>query len=292
MAQRGDRGKAVAFVEMIVGDDRVGQAVERRQRRARLGQFVRGRDAQPHWVSSARMPSSTRGSLSIARTRRPLSASGATARLRRARLGAGARRRAARRDDQNTEPRPGHERTAIGWPSTRPSRSTIDRPRPRPRATRAPCSSRWNSSNTSRCWLAGMPRPVSHTSIRTWRAEEPPAADQDAAFGRVFERVGDEILQQAAHQPPVGADREPGRVEPQVQPLGARSGANSTSSWRKRSATGKSEISGLVAPASRREMSSSAKDLLDRLERSVDVARQLRALLAADWAATSASELA
>ena len=62
---------------------------------------------------------------------------------------------------ENREPRPGAERTSILWASTRAMRSTMDRPSPRPRATLAPSSSRWNSRKIARFLDCGMPRPVS-----------------------------------------------------------------------------------------------------------------------------------
>ena len=43
---------------------------------------------------------------------------------------------------ENTEPPLAVASIAMPWLSTRASRSTIDRPRPRPRAIRAPCSRR------------------------------------------------------------------------------------------------------------------------------------------------------
>ena len=53
-------------------------------------------------------------------------------------------------------------------------------------------------------------------------ADEASAADDDAALRRVFERVGDEVLQQAAHQPPVRAHDHRRSLETQRQSLGAR----------------------------------------------------------------------
>ena len=63
---------------------------------------------------------------------------------------------------ENCEPRPPAPIAArCVWSSTRAIRSTIDRPRPRPRATLAPCSRRWNSLKIALLLRAGMPRPVS-----------------------------------------------------------------------------------------------------------------------------------
>ena len=73
---------------------------------------------------------------------------------------------------------------------------------------------------------AGVPHFDPHLA-----ADAPPAADQDAALGRVFERVGDEVLQQAAHQPPVGAhDHRRRLTKRSVSPLARAVGANSISS--------------------------------------------------------------
>ena len=91
-------------------------------------------------------------------------------------------------------------------------RSTIDRPSPRPRATLAPWSRRWNSWNTSFCFEAGMPRPVSQTCEADAIAA-PARPDEHAARRRVLDRVRDQVLQQPAQQAPVGADGERRRDE-------------------------------------------------------------------------------
>ena len=61
----------------------------------------------------------------------------------------------------NVEPRPTVERTPTGWPSMRATRSTMARPRPRPRTLDAVSSKRWNSLKTTASFSFGMPGPVS-----------------------------------------------------------------------------------------------------------------------------------
>ena len=90
-------------------------------------------------------------------------------------------------------------------------------------------------------------------------AAAPAAADQHAALRRVFDGVGDEVLQQAPQQPAVRADRERAAARRSSRsPFSRASGANSTSSWRSKSSMRKLTISGFSAPVSSREMSSSA----------------------------------
>ena len=55
------------------------------------------------------------------------------------------------------------------------------------------------------------------------QASAPPAAaDQHAALGRVFDGVGDQVLQQPAQQAAVGAHRQRAWHEDELQPLLAR----------------------------------------------------------------------
>ena len=227
------------------------------------------------------MPSSTRGSLSIASTRRPLSASAATAGSGAPGSAAGATPIAPRgATTENTEPRPGHERTAIGWPSTRPSRSTIDRPRPRPRAARAPCSSRWNSSNTSRCWLAGMPRPVSHTSIRTWPPTRRRQPTTTRPFGVYLSALETRFCSSRRISRRSERTTTDDRLETQRQSLGARRRRELDLELAEH--VGDREIGDLRprrAGVEARDVEQRREDLLDRLERRVDVAHQRSALL-------------
>ena len=51
------------------------------------------------------------------------------------------------------------------------------------------------------------------------RARNAAAADQHPALDRILERVRNEVLQQAPHQPPVGANGEPRRHEFELKPL-------------------------------------------------------------------------
>jgi hypothetical protein len=68
---------------------------------------------------------------------------------------------------KNTDPAATRERRPRSASSTRASRSTMDRPSPSPGAVRCAGSRRANSRNTSARFSSAMPRPVSHTSMRT-----------------------------------------------------------------------------------------------------------------------------
>ena len=204
------------------------------------------------------MPSSTRGSLSMARTLSPSSGSPAA-------TGSGApgsaRSLTAARPSgavtKNTDPLPGRERNPIGCSSTRPRRSTIDKPEPKagrhPRALVEPLE-----LGEHRALMLGRNAEPRVPDLDADRAGNAAATDQHPAAQRIFERVRNQVLQQAPHEAPIGANRERGGHEDEVEPLRAGDAANSISSIPMRSATGTSEISGRVAPASRREMSSSA----------------------------------
>ena len=50
------------------------------------------------------------------------------------------------------------------------------------------------------------------------------ATDQHPAARCVFERVRNQVLQQAPHQPPIGANGEPGGHEDEIEPLRAGEG--------------------------------------------------------------------
>ena len=111
------------------------------------------------------MPSSTLGSLSMHSTAVPSSWPRSTATGSRAGWIDGAAVEIGTSTEKR-EPRPGAERRSILWSSTRPMRSTIERPRPRPRATLAPSSSRWNSRKITRFFDAECRGRCRSTSIR------------------------------------------------------------------------------------------------------------------------------
>ena len=96
LAQRFDRGDAVAQIEVIVGDDDVGRA-ERVERRIASSSPCAVATRQPQRLRRTRMPSSTRGSLSMARTLSPASGSPAATGSGATGLRAPFRRRASER---------------------------------------------------------------------------------------------------------------------------------------------------------------------------------------------------
>ena len=65
--------------------------------------------------------------------------------------------------NEKCEPRPGSDRSFMGCFKRREIRSTIDRPKPKPRATLSPSSRRLNSLKIEFFCSAGIPSPVSMT---------------------------------------------------------------------------------------------------------------------------------
>ena len=122
---------------------------------------------------------------------------------------------------------------------------------------------------------AGMPSPVSQTSIR--KALAPAAADQHAALRRVLDRVGDQVLQQPAQQSPVRPHRQPARTKIRSSPFSRASGANSTSSWRITSSIRNETDFRLHRPGIEpRNVEQRAENLLHRVERGVDIGDEPR----------------
>ena len=101
--------------------------------------------------------------------------------------------------------------------------------------------------------------------------------------GRVLDRVGDEVLQQpAAAAGGRSAPRASTARTSSSSPFSRASGANSTSSWRSSSSMRKSTNLGLHrAGIEPRNVEQRAEDLLDRLERGVDLPTSSRILAAA-----------
>ena len=102
------------------------------------------------------------------------------------------------------------------------------------------------------------------------------AADQHAALGRVFDGVGDEVLQQPPQQPPIGLHREPSRARIRAEPLLAapaartRPRAGASSSSMRKANDFRLHGSG-VEP---RNVEQRAEYLLDGVERGIDIADQ------------------
>ena len=110
-----------------------------------------------------------------------------------------------------------------------------------------------------------------------------PAADQHAALRRVLDRVGHQVLQQPAQQPPVGAHRARARHECRAaSPFSRASGANSTSSWRISSSMRKlRNLRPHRAGIEPRDIEQRAEDFLHGFERGIDVRDEPRVLAAA-----------
>ena len=105
------------------------------------------------------------------------------------------------------------------WSSTRAMRSTMDSPRPRPRATLAPLVEPLELAETMRCFDLRdaepgvqdiQPQPARPGAAR----RRGPAPD-----GGVLDGVRDQVLQQPPQQAPVRAHGERGRDEAQAQAL-------------------------------------------------------------------------
>ena len=125
------------------------------------------------------------------------------------------------------------------------------------------------------------------------RARPPPAADQHLALERILDGVRHQVLQEAAHQPAIGADGGPGRDEAKVEPFAA--GERGELDLEHPHEIGDRNVGDLGPRRARveaRNVEERAEDLLDRLERHVDLAGEVVAVVAAAGPAPSASELA
>ena len=265
------------------------------ERLARLGEAMGGRDEQPHRPISARMPSSTRGSLSIASTFRPLSGSPAGDGRRRAVVGETCRGgRAERRGD-------GEDRAFAG-PRVQADRmvehaaEALDDRKAEAKAAGDPGA------------LVEPPELLEHRALPVGRDAEPgvPHLDPNRARPRAGSRPAPcrWSVYFSALETRFCSRRRISRRSVRIaslvgtkrssSPLARASGANSTSSMRMRSATGTSETSGRVAPASSREMSRRAPRISSTAssEMSTLRARSARSLALPTWRRPSVSELA
>ena len=121
-----------------------------------------------------------------------------------------------------------------------------------------------------------MPRPVSQTSRTRWRAA-PARADEHAARRRVLDRVGDQVLQQAAHETPVGADRERGWHEGERQALAAGDGLELALKLAEQLVDAEARPLRLHgARVEARDVEDGGEDFLDGVERGVDVLGERR----------------
>ena len=153
-------------------------------------------------------------------------------------------------------------------------RSTIDSPRPRPRATLAPSSSRWNSWKITRFFDCGNAE-AGVVDVDAQLAARAPAADQHAALRRVFDRVGDEILQQPPQQAPVGAHGERAGHELELESLLARQRREFDLELAQQFVDAEAdELRPHRAGVEPRNVEQRAENLLDRVERGVDIADQ------------------
>ena len=151
---------------------------------------------------------------------------------------------------------------------------TIERPRPSPRATLAPSSSRWNSRKID-LLLRRRNAEAGVVDVDAQLAAAAPAADQHAALRRVFDRVGDEVLQQPPQQPAVGADGERAGHEFQIEALLARQRRELDLELAQHFVDAEAdELRPHRAGVEPRNVEQRAENLLDRIERGIDVADQ------------------
>ncbi len=109
-----------------------------------------------------------------------------------------------------------------------------------------------------------------------------PAAEQHAAFRRVFDRVGDEVLQQPPQQPPVGADGERARHELQIEALLAGQRRELDLELAQHLVDAEAdELRPHRAGVEPRDVEQRAENLLDRVERGIDIADQAGVLAVA-----------
>jgi hypothetical protein len=191
-----------------------------------------------------------------------------------------ARRRGGRQRHLDREARAAlrTERKSTLWSSTRAMRSTIDRPSPRPRATLAPSSSRWNSRKITAFSTRDAEPGVVDVDAQL---AAPAAADQHAALGRVLDGVGDEVLQQPAQQAAVRAHGQRARHEGELEiPFRAQAARTRPRAGAKSRRCGSSN-SGFMAPVSSREMSSSAPNISSTASSEASMLPTARRVLAA-----------
>ena len=137
-AQFGDRRDAVAAVEVVVDQKSVGFETARIDRRQRFGEVGRLEHAAAP-AAEQRLHAVENGALVVdAQHDRAVEPAGVEPRRRGRSLGAAAKPLARGTSTEKREPRPTFDFSATSQSSTRAMRSTIDRPRPTPRATRAP----------------------------------------------------------------------------------------------------------------------------------------------------------
>src|SRR5262245_7818062 len=123
--------------------------------------------------------------------------------------------------------------------------------------------------------------------LRSWNAEagvvhldtQPPAcaaaADQDATAWRVLDGVGDQVLQQPPQQTAVGTDGERARHEPQLEALLARQRAELDLELTQQVIDANADKIRLHrAGVQAGNVEQRPKNLLDRLERGIDVVDQ------------------
>ena len=129
---------------------------------------------------------------------------------------------------EKVEPWPGAEESSTGRSSMRAMRSTMARPRPSPRSSRGASSSacrRTNSSKITACLSAAMPGPLSLTSMRS---SSPTRRQPSSTRGRpalglaVAQRIGQQVLQDAAQEGRVGRHEGTGRHDDQFDAAARR----------------------------------------------------------------------
>ena len=121
-------------------------------------------------------------------------------------------------------------------------------------------------------------------------AARAPAADQHAALRRVLHRVGDQVLQQPAQQAAVGAHAERAGHERRARgPFRAPAARTRPRAGAASRRSGSSTGSGRIAPASSREMSSSAPKISSTASSEASTLPISRRVLAARPGARSAT---
>ena len=102
-----------------------------------------------------------------------------------------------------------------------------------------------------------------------------PAADQHAALRRVFDRVGDEVLQQPPQQAAVGADGQRAGHESQIEAFLARQRREFDLELAQHLVDAEAdELRPHRAGVEPRDVEQRAENLLDRVERGIDIADQ------------------
>ena len=172
-------------------------------------------------------------------------------------------------------------------------RSTIDRPSPRPRTELAVSSQALELLEDQRVLAIAGCRGRCRRPARRARSPRRRTPSSTLPRGGVLDGIGDQVLQHAAQQAPVGAHPRPASARCAARsPFSRASGSNSTSQPLEHLVRAEtSVISGSSRPASRREISISAPRISSTASSEASMLRASVRLLAAERALDQARRI-